>query len=298
MDEQDKTINIGPEGNINPVVVAKVRFENFHSEIVVLDDYCTNSKCNCRDITLSFCEIVDGMIDDKLFEIKMNVDSWEMLKYEVFRQGIGCEAMIKEFLRKLDDQTKLIFKKRFENGKKFGGDYLKDNIDYATLSKSNCLRYNDIFNAKKFDKFIFEHKGTKYFVIDVYCINPSCDCNDVVLIFHELDFKKGLYVLKFDVRLDFSTAQYKVENKINSIEDLEVERIYKYFKKNLNDLNYKMLKERYARMKNLDNILEQNLSGLNYAKNLISKNIEGTKVGRNDPCPCGSGKKYKKCCGG
>jgi len=25
---------------------------------------------------------------------------------------------------------------------------------------------------------------------------------------------------------------------------------------------------------------------------------EGQKVGRNDPCPCGSGKKYKKCCGG
>jgi uncharacterized protein YecA (UPF0149 family) len=23
----------------------------------------------------------------------------------------------------------------------------------------------------------------------------------------------------------------------------------------------------------------------------------GTKVGRNDPCVCGSGKKFKKCCG-
>ena len=23
---------------------------------------------------------------------------------------------------------------------------------------------------------------------------------------------------------------------------------------------------------------------------------QGEKVGRNDPCPCGSGKKYKKCC--
>jgi SEC-C motif-containing protein len=23
---------------------------------------------------------------------------------------------------------------------------------------------------------------------------------------------------------------------------------------------------------------------------------EGPKIGRNDPCPCGSGKKYKKCC--
>jgi len=24
---------------------------------------------------------------------------------------------------------------------------------------------------------------------------------------------------------------------------------------------------------------------------------EGKKIGRNDPCPCGSGKKYKNCCG-
>ena len=31
---------------------------------------------------------------------------------------------------------------------------------------------------------------------------------------------------------------------------------------------------------------------LNPQKPAISK-----KVGRNDPCPCGSGKKYKKCCG-
>lgn len=25
--------------------------------------------------------------------------------------------------------------------------------------------------------------------------------------------------------------------------------------------------------------------------------VKGVKVGRNDPCPCGSGKKFKKCCG-
>ena len=25
--------------------------------------------------------------------------------------------------------------------------------------------------------------------------------------------------------------------------------------------------------------------------------IKGPKIGRNDPCPCGSGKKYKQCCG-
>lgn len=31
------------------------------------------------------------------------------------------------------------------------------------------------------------------------------------------------------------------------------------------------------------------LTGMPYVR-------EAAKVGRNDPCPCGSGKKYKKCC--
>ena len=30
---------------------------------------------------------------------------------------------------------------------------------------------------------------------------------------------------------------------------------------------------------------------------LVQQRRVGEKVGRNDPCPCGSGKKYKKCCG-
>lgn len=24
--------------------------------------------------------------------------------------------------------------------------------------------------------------------------------------------------------------------------------------------------------------------------------VRGAKIGRNDPCPCGSGKKFKRCC--
>ena len=42
---------------------------------------------------------------------------------------------------------------------------------------------------------------------------------------------------------------------------------------------------------------------LNYSDVSISNEKEDTvtpvkseKIGRNDPCPCGSGKKYKKCC--
>ena len=35
-----------------------------------------------------------------------------------------------------------------------------------------------------------------------------------------------------------------------------------------------------------------------YKKEKTSRTlVKPPKVGRNDPCPCGSGKKYKKCCG-
>jgi len=30
---------------------------------------------------------------------------------------------------------------------------------------------------------------------------------------------------------------------------------------------------------------------------IVKPSVSLTKVGRNSPCPCGSGKKYKKCCG-
>ena len=38
----------------------------------------------------------------------------------------------------------------------------------------------------------------------------------------------------------------------------------------------------------------ENTSGDNTVK---KQPVKSQKVGRNDPCPCGSGKKYKKCCG-
>lgn len=42
--------------------------------------------------------------------------------------------------------------------------------------------------------------------------------------------------------------------------------------------------------------IAENLATMKSAKPAL-KNIDGDKVGRNDPCPCGSGKKYKKCHG-
>jgi uncharacterized protein YecA (UPF0149 family) len=54
-----------------------------------------------------------------------------------------------------------------------------------------------------------------------------------------------------------------------------------------NDISYvKRLKEHYK-------IFRKAIDKQNQIKPFVSQ----VKIGRNEPCPCGSGKKYKKCCG-
>ena len=47
-----------------------------------------------------------------------------------------------------------------------------------------------------------------------------------------------------------------------------------------------------------DNLLDEQTRKDLYKKQKLSGTVvKGKKIGRNDPCPCGSGKKYKFCCG-
>lgn len=42
---------------------------------------------------------------------------------------------------------------------------------------------------------------------------------------------------------------------------------------------------------------DEDITDLEILLNPQKTKIAEEKVGRNEPCPCGSGKKYKKCCG-
>ncbi len=48
----------------------------------------------------------------------------------------------------------------------------------------------------------------------------------------------------------------------------------------------------------IDNIYSPEFENKTPREYVPPKPAQSTKVGRNDPCPCGSGKKYKKCCWG
>lgn len=45
-------------------------------------------------------------------------------------------------------------------------------------------------------------------------------------------------------------------------------------------------------------LLLRKVAALRAARKPASSGPAAAKIGRNDPCPCGSGKKFKRCCGG
>ena len=97
--------------------------------------------------------------------------------------------------------------------------------------------------------------------------------------------------------LDGINESLKEENKIETMDEntkikigIEPEKLY-----------YNMVEAKADWLYNLpqwDNILTTQRRRELYREQKISGTvIKAPKIGRNDPCPCGSGKKYKHCCG-
>ena len=112
---------------------------------------------------------------------------------------------------------------------------------------------------------------------------------------YELDqLRKGIYFRAYaqkDPKIEYQKESFALfESMMKRIRDNTVEYIFKVrvdirpqgAMKPPSENNFEKLKVRGA-------------DGGQENKKVKPKDI--AKIGRNDPCPCGSGKKYKKCCG-
>ena len=61
-------------------------------------------------------------------------------------------------------------------------------------------------------------------------------------------------------------------------------------------LMVKLVRQEDLERKQVATITAENVGGDGTKSKTVVK-PKSQKIGRNDPCPCGSGKKYKKCCG-
>ena len=113
----------------------------------------------------------------------------------------------------------------------------------------------------------------------------------------ELAEKYGVEVMTMVGFLDGINESLINENPIETMEeDTEVNLIYDKEKlyKNMVDAKADWLYGLPAWNKIFD---AEKKRALYLAAKKMNTVVKGKKVGRNDPCPCGSGKKYKYCCG-
>jgi hypothetical protein len=146
----------------------------------------------------------------------------------------------------------------------------------------------------------FSHGEHKYEVDTLYCVRPNCGCTDINLLFHA--HKEGEPVDGTEsplIAYDYVTGKHSVESRGQNIPH-PPEELLRELKAHVPALD-KVLKERHIRFKAMyRGYLNRN--GIRVSPRLSMGRtpvmIPAVKqVGRNEPCPCGSGKKFKKCCG-
>jgi len=154
--------------------------------------------------------------------------------------------------------------------------------------------YENQDTPEKEQKFWNDHFIKEQSVYEAILKDP----NDVVTgTVKELAEKFGLELLNMVGVLDGINSSLKSENPVETMdEDTVVNLGYDPEKLYYNMVACKA--EWLYTLPEWDAILSEERRKELYKKQRSSTTIvKGPKIGRNDPCPCGSGKKYKKCCG-
>ncbi|BFL45989.1 SEC-C metal-binding domain-containing protein [Lactonifactor longoviformis] len=159
--------------------------------------------------------------------------------------------------------------------------------------------WRDVAYSQEADKSQLQKFWTNYFMIEkgIYeklLVNPEEVVKGTV---KELAEKYEIEVMTMVGFLDGINDSLKVPNPIEEMDEdtvvnlgFDKELLYKNMVDAKADwlYNLPMWDDIFSEDKKKELYLEQKKSGTV---------VKGPKIGRNDPCPCGSGKKYKKCCG-
>ena len=159
--------------------------------------------------------------------------------------------------------------------------------------------WRDVAYSQDADKAQLQKFWTNYFLIDKGIYEKLLTNPDEVVrgTVKDLADKFEVDVMTMVGFLDGINDSLKVQNPIEEMDEntevnlgFDKEMLYK----NMVDAKADWLYE----LPQWDEIFTEEQKKELYKEQKKSGTVvKGPKIGRNDPCPCGSGKKYKHCCG-
>jgi len=215
-------------------------------------------------------------------------------------RGDGCHCL-RERLEKIIAQQRETIANWWRMAKEKSKDDLERSIFDPELSHEGMIGYHELTPEVSTDLSkptfpagtIFIHNAARWWVTDMYCANPECHCHDTLFVFypvHDLASQQ-----KDTVCVDY------ILNKSYTIRDVDEGTITA-------DAAHDLVKSWFAnkpvwftdaeitsRSKQLKRVMARTM--LHRATHRTSEEPHARKIGRNEACPCGSGKKFKACCG-
>jgi hypothetical protein len=276
----------------NPDVVRTTwKFPNDEQEYSTMWDVCANPFCGCSGMTFG---IGLGQGTEAVASFKFDVV--EKRVTETGSDGSGG-ILSGRLGSELSPEDKDILVRIFRSGKiECEEECDLEKIDPPEFpaakieSESLMIDYKSVFPWA--EEHWFSTSDATYHVIDQYCLNSTCNCQNSSLDF--VGIRDGVPFNDGDPTLvTYNCASGKWEaaetgKKAHTPPVLMRELSGKYpdFRN--------VLRKRRAKLKLLYKRYREKI-GLE-AIPADTAHIKQA-AGRNDPCPCGSGKKFKKCCG-
>lgn len=261
---------------------------------------CPNPICNCQQLTI--------ILEQRSAIPGAGIDAAPRSEFS-FDFGTGCVSTTTEHSaaanKRVDDFIEGSSKADFDellkifNAKKqsviYEAPFSEVPEDWSeNFDASILIGFHELFPLA--DHLRFEYNGIQYWVEDSYCIREGCDCRETSLSFAPTpkNANDTKLVSECAARYDFADSSFCSEKPRDSgkIQTL-MARFFAQCPGAENEL-----KKRYGRVRQL--VAERPGTKSNPADSTTEYPklaVAASKVGRNDPCPCGSGKKYKKCCG-
>lgn len=164
----------------------------------------------------------------------------------------------------------------------------------ALLKQWQDVAYSEKADKKKLQKLWAAYFQKEKEIYQILLKNPDEEVKGTV---RELADKYKIDVMTMTGFLDGINESLEVPNPIEEMEEdtvvslkFDKERLYKNMVAAEADWLYNL--EEWKAI-----FSEDKLKALYKEQKLSTTIVKGTKIYPNDPCPCGSGKKYKKCCG-
>lgn len=159
----------------------------------------------------------------------------------------------------------------------------RKDIDLDYVEQYHLADVHDLLDGTRPDDYILDDR--LYWTTMFLCPIPWCDCHEVRVVFFkdepELVGPAGSVLLDISGPGGFRVKEKTAEGAAKKV----IEDLWTLFQ-GRHDAG-RFLRRREAQMKDVGATLWQRVS---------KPATAASKIGRNAPCPCGSGRKYKKCC--